>query len=182
MSITPKERKEIYQELKDYHKDMFKSLRLNEDHYDFIPKMAHYSSGLDGLHLGFFFSEISSGRDIYIELTSKDFKPSDPNRTLWKLKSNEFFDEEYHKIDGTPVRYMVSIEELEEVRKPLIEKIKVKTEPRKSISTYEKPVFVGDIELSEDCNFKDMTLRDYAAIQLQKPVSSKNWLNKIIET
>jgi hypothetical protein len=45
-----------------------------------------------------------------------------------------------------------------------------------------KPVSIVDILTGEDAPMSDMTIADFAAIMLKKPVSNKLWLNSLINS
>ena len=175
--LTPQERKARTAELYKFHKGTFKKLKIDDPLY--IPKMAHFVKGLSGMHMGFFESELSQGKDIYTERVSITHESEDPTRTLYKIEYNRFFDEEYAKSDLLPgggYRYFIPLEEMEEVVSAKKSKrIVQKEEPRKTI----KPL--TDFPVSnEDAPMSEMTIKDHAAITAWKPVSSKSWLNDII--
>ena len=164
IKLTPLARKEKVQELKMFHLETFKELNISESIY--IPKMAHFVTGLQGLHMGFFESEINHGQDVYTEKVSKVMESEDPQRVLYKYKYNPHFQEEYSTsapVSTGNVRYLVPVEELE-----IVDSSKL-----------------GDEEFNlmnpdEDLPLDQLTIRDLAALLLKKPVSKKVWLNQII--
>jgi hypothetical protein len=109
---------------------------------------------------------------VYIEFTSKELVPEDPERKLYKWRFNPHFEEEYEKTEPNPqtghVRYLIPVEELTVVKSQKTEEV---VQPEM------------DLELPDpnlDQPFDQMTIRDLAAILLKKPVSHKQWLNEII--
>ncbi len=111
--ITPKERKEATAELKRYHEDTFKKLGIEDP--AFIPKMAYAPAELDGLHMGFFTSELDNGVDVYTEKVSRYMESEDPMRTLYKWKYNPHFKSEYYSetISGGSIRHFIPLDEME---------------------------------------------------------------------
>ena len=161
---TPAERKQAVNNLRKYHENVFKSIGDPEGIY--IPKMAHYVTDLEGLHMGFFESELKNGNDIYTEMISKQLEPEDPNRTLYKLKDNPYFKEEYvvsEPFSNGHVRYYVPVTELEIIK----------------IDSEETSEF-NIIDPDQDARIEQITIRDLTAIMLKAPVSTKPWLNEII--
>lgn len=161
---TPNERKAKTAELLKTHAALFE--RLGVEDPNFIPKMAHHVSGLQGIHVGFFDNELEQG-DLYIEKVSKQLEPEDPDRTLYKLKYNKFWKEEFTPSDVKPTsstRYFVPMSDFEVVTLDVLKEtdITIPNDP------------------DSDLPLDQMTMRDYAAIQMQKPISNKQWLNDLI--
>jgi len=176
MSLTPEERKDRLKTLKDFHQETFRELGIADA--NFIPKLAYKYSGVTEKHIGFFPSEVGKGMDIYIELTSSDLLPEDPERTLYKWRFNPNYQEEYEALekDGT-TRYMIPVSEL----------ILMKNNAPEIIidQKYKEPNKVKEFSFSnadenEDAPISEITIRDYAAIIWKKPISNKNWLNNLI--
>jgi hypothetical protein len=74
------------------------------------------------------------------------------------------------------VRYLIPVSEL----------IKVTAEPKKTEPTKTEveglfPDFDGIMDADLDAPLSSLTVRDLAAILLQKPVSNKKWLNDLIK-
>ena len=186
MALTTKEggnqtsgfnRKEKTEELMKYHQKVFNVLGVSNPLY--IPKCAYRPYGKDELHMGFFKSELSRDQDIYTEYTSIALESEDPTRTLYKWKYNPFYDEEYETTEPNGqghVRYLIPVSEL----------IKVTAEPKKTEPTKTEveglfPDFDGIMDADLDAPLSSLTVRDLAAILLQKPVSNKKWLNDLIK-
>jgi len=162
---TPQERKERTAKLREQHEPVFKALDVPDAH--FIPKMAHHVSGLEGIHMGFFDSELKHGEDVYTEMISMQMEPEDPDRTLFKLRGNPHYNEEFAQSDPMPnghVRYYVPISELETVSVD-------------EISTED----FGLMDPNSDAPLSRLTIKDIAAIHWKKPVSEKSWLNDLIK-
>jgi hypothetical protein len=186
MALTTKEggnqtsgfnRKEKTEELMKYHQKVFSALGVPNPLY--IPKCAYRPYGKDELHMGFFKSELSRDQDIYTEYTSISLESEDPTRTLYKWKYNPFYDEEYETTEPNGqghVRYLIPVSELIKVTAET-----KKTEPTKTEVEGLFPDFDGIMDADLDAPLSSLTVRDLAAILLQKPVSNKKWLNDLIK-
>ena len=110
--MTSQERKAKVQELKKEHEDYFQTVGKINALY--IPKMAYRPSGKDELHVSFFPSELQKGRDIYTEFVSIDYDSEDPKRTLYLLKHNAHWAEEYEVVTSSSgfERHIVPVTEL----------------------------------------------------------------------
>lgn len=169
--------------LAQHHKDLFRKEGVVNP--KFIPRMSYNNQGEK--IVGFYAKEIYGEADIYTEFCSREYKPEDPKRTLWKWLYNPEFKTEYKQSDPHPAtgdrRYLVPVDELISVNEL--------HEPRHAVEddiieedVVEKEVvedfFEATTTAGEDVPYADMTLKDYAAIQWQKPVSSRPWLNDLI--
>jgi hypothetical protein len=168
ISITGnQDRKEKLKKLREFHQKTLNELGVPDA--IFIPKMAYTPTGKSELFIGFFNNEISKGQDIFTEFCSRDNDPEYEDRGLYRWKYNSHFEEEYEKTAPNStgsVRYLVPVSEL----------IKVK-----SYTQSESEVPFNIMDPDSDAPMDQMTLRDYAAIHLGKPVSMKPWLNEIIK-
>jgi len=110
--MTPAERKAKVQELRKEHEDYFQTTGNINALY--IPKMAYRPSGKDELHVSFFPSELQKGRDIHTEFVSIDYDSEDPKRTLYLLKHNAHWTEEYEIVTSSSgfERHIVPVSEL----------------------------------------------------------------------
>ena len=110
--MTPQERKAKVQELRKEHEDYFQTMGIINALY--IPKMAYRPSGKDELHVSFFPSELQKGRDIYTEFVSIDYNSEDPKRTLYLLKHNAHWAEEYEIVTSSSgfERHIIPVSEL----------------------------------------------------------------------
>ena len=110
--MTPQERKTKVLELKKEHEDYFQTIGNINALY--IPKMAYRPSGKDELHVSFFPSELQKGRDIYTEFVSIEYDSEDPKRTLYLLKHNAHWAEEYEIVTSSSgfERHIVPVSEL----------------------------------------------------------------------
>jgi len=130
---------------------------------------------MNELHVGFFQSEVKKGRDIYTEFTSIDIEPEDPERILYKWIFNYHYNEEYERTEPAAnghFRYLVPVSEL----------VKVDVEREEPTQGSLFPDFDEIMDPDQDAAFNQITLRDLAAIMLNKPVSHKQWLNEIIKS
>ena len=97
------------------HLPTFKRLKITDPY--FIAKSAWAPPG-EALKMQFFPNELKQGRDIYTELSDFNGVSEDPTHTLYKLKHNPFYAEEYPLEQKTSKSgndyevYVVPIEEL----------------------------------------------------------------------
>jgi hypothetical protein len=112
MGITPEQRKQKVNKLKEEHEDYFQT--IGNINALFIPKMAYRPPGKDDLHVSFFPSEMEKGQDIYTEFVSINYDSEDPKRTLYFLKFNPHWKEEYEMITSNSgfQRHLVPASEL----------------------------------------------------------------------
>ena len=110
--MTPQERKAKVLELRKEHENYFqKEGNINAL---YIPKMAYRPSGKDELHVSFFPSELQKGKDIFTEFVSIEYVSEDPKRTLYLLKHNAHWSEEYETVTSSSgfERHIVPVTEL----------------------------------------------------------------------
>ena len=110
--MTPAERKAKVKELFVEHENYFKSNKIKYPLY--IPKMAYRPPGKDEKHISFFPSELQKGEDIYTEFVSIEYESEDPKRTLYFLKHNPHWAEEYELVTSKSghERHIIPIGEL----------------------------------------------------------------------
>ena len=132
MGLTPTERKAKVAKLREEHEDYFqKEGKINAL---YIPKMAYRPSGKDEQHVSFFPSELEKGRNIYTEFVSIDYDTEDPKRTLYFLKHNPHWKEEYELVTSNSgfERHIVPVSELKIIndvnsrRSPIKNKVELK--------------------------------------------------------
>lgn len=180
--LTTDDRKEKVALLRLHHQPVFEALNISSA--TFIPKMAHFVSGLRGKHMGFFESELSHGNDVYTEMINRSWDSEDSTRTLYKYRSNPHFRDELATSDPDKngnVRYFVPMDELEIVEAP-IHKPKRKKKVGK-IQTRKPDTNINVSESgdeSEDFPMNEMTCKDYIAVHTGMPVSEKQWINDIV--
>ena len=63
--------------------------------------MAYRPTGKDDLHVSFFPSELEKNVDIYTEFVSIDYESEDPKRTLYLVKYNPHWKDEYEMITSS---------------------------------------------------------------------------------
>ena len=110
--MTPQERKAKIKDLYKEHDNYFTISKIDKPAY--IPKMAYRPAGKDDLHITFFPSEMENNMDIYTEFVSIEYESEDPKRTLYLLKYNPHWKEEYELITSNSgfQRHMVPASEL----------------------------------------------------------------------
>jgi hypothetical protein len=162
-----------YQLLEEKHKELFKKEGINGP-AKFIPRMAYFYEGEKIISL--YPSEINGAEDVYTEFVSKEYHPEDKDRKLYKWIFNADYQTEYKMSAPHPVtgdkRFLIPVEELIDVEAFHKEK---ELTSNTLLSDFDAEPSAGT-----DVPYADMTLRDYAAIQLKTPCSNKKWLNEII--
>ena len=115
MGMTPAERKAKVAKLREEHQDYFIANKMNDALY--IPKMAYRPGGKDELHVSFFPSELQKEKNIYTEFVSIDYDTEDPKRTLYLIKHNPHWKEEYELITSNSgfERHIIPVSELKVV-------------------------------------------------------------------
>jgi|TARA_R100000322_G_C5380662_1_gene175986 hypothetical protein len=129
--MTPAERKAKVAKLREEHQPYFDK---NNKHALYIPKMAYRPSGKDELHVSFFPSELQKEKDIYTEFVSIEYDTEDPKRTLYFLKHNPHWKEEYELVTSNSgfERHIVPVSELKIIndvnsrRSPIKKKVELK--------------------------------------------------------
>ena len=113
--MTPQERKAKVKKLLEEHADYFIGNKIEKPAY--IPKMAYRPNGKDELHVTFFPSELENNMDIYTEFVSIEYDSEDPKRTLYLLKYNPHWKDEYEMITSNSgfQRHMVPVGELKAI-------------------------------------------------------------------
>lgn len=173
----PEDKREKLRKLREFHQETLNELGV--PNAVFVPKMAYRPYGKTELHIGFFASEISKGEDVYVEFCSRENDPEDPLRRLYRWRFNPHFEEEYEKTEPNAVtgnvRYLIPVEELAVVK--VNEEVKPGITPNNTVLDFDSlPDPENDLPLDQ------LTIRDIAALLLQKPVSNKKWLNEIIKS
>lgn len=191
VKLSTAERREKTEELIKEH--LWKFQILEEEVPLYIPKSAYVPREKTEKFVSFFPSELIKQKDIYTEFVSYDLTPEDPNRTLYRLRYNPYFDEEYEKTEGASFRYLVPVKELEviEIKNPEVNEFENEFP---SFTTIKQISLTEDLfpeesekltkneeENEEDELMKNMTIRDFAAIMWNSPISNKQWLNKLIK-
>jgi len=208
-------RKEKEREFYMQHMETFKAIGLVDPF--FTLKTAFFKKGKYGRQSQFFEWELKKGEDIYIEFyenvyndkgANTDIIPMNEERTLFKLKYNPFYHEEYDvtetmEPDGKVDRkYLIPVSEMvvvlssgQEISYALYEKRKEDAkleipQLQKSLSVFPDfeeefaPKKEVELELANteiaDAPLSEITIRDLAAIMLMKPVSARPWLNDLI--
>lgn len=178
-------RDEYTKEITEYHKDV---LNMIEGDYLFIPKFAYYRKGStakDGKVVQFFENELDKNIDIYIERIDSNGEPEDPDRTLFRLRPNPFFREEYESEDKQSKKgndytvFLVPFEEFE------IVKIKEdNNQIEQSTATTKVVEETGAVIVTPNngaVSWNSLNARDRACIELKVPESDKQWLNELIK-
>jgi len=175
----PEDKRDKLKRLREFHQSELTKLGVPDA--VFIPKMAYTPYGKYEKHIAFFLSEINRGEDVFVEFCSKELDPEDPKRTLYKWLFNAHYQTEYdvteaHAITGH-VRYLIPVAEL------VIMKVNT---PEETVSIAEEKSANIEFSLDNpdegDVPMSQMSMRDYAAIHLKKPVSRKKWLNELISS
>jgi hypothetical protein len=169
------DKKTRMQNLVEYHQKTFKALGVDDPL--FVPTMAYKPYTKTELHVSLFPSQLKKGQDIYTEFVNKEFEPETEERTLYKWKYNKYWEEEYDSVElenSSDRRYLIPVSELTAVA--------VLTDVPDESTIISFDTFDEIMDPDEDCPVDRITLRDLAAIMLNKPVSRKKWLNQIIKS
>ncbi len=184
--LTTTDKRENGKKLREFHQPTFEKLGLvNPTLYG---KLVYHPTGRSELYTSFFHSEISRGNDIYIEATTRDIVPEKEDRALYQWKFNPHFAEEYEKtseLDLAKVRYLIPLSELIVVKRYTQDEVNpiIETDAEKEIIENSDFDFSNPVTLTDkESPITEMTIRDFAAIILKKPVSKKEWLNEIIKS
>lgn len=169
--------------MREYNSEVIQSLGISP--YDFNMK-SQFLDDYKRLVVGVFPSEFKRPKGFYFELIDSDLNPIDPDRKIYKIPYTESFDGEYElNAKGS---YLVPIEDLKVVHRSsiLISKEGAFSEPTGGFKvTAKAQQELNNISkvptLTEDAPYSEMTIRDYFAIKVNKPVSNKNWLNELIK-
>jgi len=166
-TLSRESKNEIVKEMRSFHEETMNRHSRGVKHY-FYPKVPFLRT--NGMRvIGMFRSELEKpDENVYIETINLSYEPLDKRRTLYRLRYNPYFKEEYEHVGND--RYNVPMEELE-----IVWQLPEET----SVDTAQLPLLY-DAEIMEDNNLTQMTIRDLAAILLRKPVSSKTWLNELV--
>jgi len=178
IKLTSAERREKTEILIQEHLWKFDVLKITNPL--FIPKSAYIPRGKNEHFISFFPSELNRNEDIYTEFVSYDLVSEDTERTLYKLKVNPFYDEEYEKTDDANFRYLVPVKELEKI---VISNPDAEFSELDDLITLKKPETKIETNVYDeltDIPLSEISVRDFAAIMLKKPISNKDWLNKLI--
>lgn len=172
------DKREKLKNLRQFHQQTLDKLGVSDA--VFIPKMAYIPYGKTEKYIAFFQSEINKGVDVFVEFCSKDNDPEYEDRGLYKWRFNPHYEEEYEKTEPNPQtghrRYLVPIAELQKIKD-------YSQADNNTISTMDVVTSIPFdlMDPDTDAPFDQMTIRDYAAIHLRKPISNKQWLNELIK-
>lgn len=130
--------------------------------------------------MSFFFSEVSEGKDLYIENCNADNSPIDPQRRLYKWRFNPFFNdasEGYEKTDrldknGKP-HYLIPIDELVLVISYPEGKPVLASHDKVLLDTKNVQVQTPVKKYTLDSPVNGMTVREVATVILQELINSK---------
>ena len=160
--MTPERRKELIEELRKEHQPYFD--KIGKSNAIFLPKMAYKPSGKDDIHISFFESELKKECDIYTEFVDIQYNPEDPKRTLYLVRYNPFWQEEYEIIKSKSgyERHFIPVKEIKVINdmsdrlryKPV--ETAINTEPVAAIETNNN--MDNLIKVLEDINYSLQTL------------------------
>jgi len=164
---TTDERKKFISNLREFHQSYFDS--IDEPHARFIVKMLF---GWPPDRAKFYESELTNNSSLFVEWVSRDYVP-EHDRDLYKYNYTANYLTEFTKEinEKGVVMYIVPLSNFTLIKPG----INAKEEKKKEIAS--------DFEMinpDEDCSLSEMTIRDLSAILLKRPVSRKEWLNKLI--
>ena len=178
-----KEREELLQRARNYHRNLINDLKINETDFT-IKKIFRHEGKIVVPIMGY---EFQKPKGLYFEVVKGDYSGfADDNRTVYRLPNSE--KEEAIEDPVYEDRYLVPLEVLRTVDPhsvaiskeaavmsgdPILKKMKEESTP----STMK----IFSTKTTDDAPYTDMTIRDYFAIHTGKPVSNKEWLNDLIK-
>ena len=136
-------------------------------------------------------SELSSGKDFYVELFNWDHEHYDRSyRKLYRLVSNlnwKLNGKKYVEVpsDGkTSATYAVKLSDLELVNATPITAAYADINNKVAYAEIgdDEPMFDDLFTEKEDAHYSSMTMRDHYCITHNVPLSNKKWLNELIKT
>ena len=117
--------------------------------------------------VGIFPSEFKKENGFFLEFIDSNLDPTDKERKLYRLQPTENYEDIYNLLQSGS--YAVPLEDLEVASIPVKENKK------------DFEVNFDTLDDVKDDNISNMTITDFAAIMWMKPVSTRSWLNKLIE-
>jgi len=170
--LTPEDKKAKIKILREFHQSKLDKLGVPDA--VFFPKLQYKPTGKNELYISFFPSEFRAKEDIYMEFVNIDYDPETEERDLYKWRWNPYFEEEYEKTEvkgkSTDPRYLVKVSELILIKEPI-----------KTAAAIDTVLLLNLPNPEVDLPFDQLTVRDLACIMLNKPMSTKQWLNEIIK-
>ena len=154
-------KKEKIAALKTKHEPLFEKLGVTNP--IFLPKTVFGTPKV----LYLFPSELRHERDIYTEMVDKDYNSEDPDRVLYRWKYQADYATRYQQKEFRNSGDYMSVVPFTE-----LERIEAEDEAEE----------FGIPDPDEDAPISELTIRDLAAILTGKPVSHKEWLNKIMKS
>jgi len=171
-TLTAAQKKEKIEKMRLYHQTILEHFNVPDK--DFNVKVAF--TYRDEKVIGVFPSEFNKKNGFYFEFVDSRLDPTDPQRKLWMLQYRENYEDVYNLLPSGS--YAVPLSDIEEVViKRNIPTINLDYGPKNFDEAFDTDV----TEENDDENHTKMTIRDLAAILWQRPVSKKNWLNKLVE-
>ena len=119
--------------------------------------------------VGLFANECTKPNGFYFEFVDSELDTTDPERTVYVIKERANYENVYKLLAWG--QYAVPIEELEVAPKPT---------KFKQVLNYDAEKLNVENVKKDDDHFSKMTIRDFAAIIWQEPVSDRNWLNDLV--
>lgn len=178
--------------IREHHSELISDLGVSMN--DFHLKMVFYSSKGERV-VGIFPNEFCKEKGFYFEIIDRNYEPADSERKVYRVPFNSSFSEEYELTEKGS--FLIPIDELRTVN-PVsvgITKLPAAASSDRVLGTkksadagfagisadYRNSDF-GNNSPAEDAPYESMTIRDFYAIQSGKPVSCKDWLNKLIQS
>lgn len=191
---NPKEwKKQKLDQIRAYHMPLINDLAISP--LDFNMKIAFYDS-YGRQVVGVFASEFKKDKGSFFEMVNREFDPLDEERRVYRVARNDNFDEEY-QMNPKRTAYLVPVEELRLVNPQSVAISKSSAvlsndrffskntvaapvaEPKPQTLFSSKPATTSTVA-EPDVPYSEMTLRDYIAIHTGRPVSQKDWVNKLV--
>lgn len=159
--MTPEEKGEIINSFRQYHMPFLTFNNIPLSDFNVKAVFTHNYKKV----VGIFPNEFRKKNGFYFEMIDTYLQPLDADRKLYRVVPRENYENVYEMTKkGT---FAVPLDELEEVVLPIMDQ---------AAPEYVFKTFMDDT----DEHYAKMTIRDFAAIVQWKPVSTKDWINKMI--
>lgn len=163
--------------LREYHKQTLQEMNAPETSLD--GKMAFTYNGRKVVTA--FGNQLNRESGYFFEITDNQNNPVDPKRTLYWIRPNANFDEEYEEQADKNLSLNYDTPEKKMYYYPLEEAVPVTKGQRAAAAIMKgKEVLLDQIDTTvpnEDMDFSKLTILDLLAIVQCEPVSNKKFLN-----
>jgi len=160
--LTKEEKEQKLLDAREYHKDILQHYNAKATDFNFKKEFMDARQKV----VGIFPSEFKKDNGFFLEFIDSNLDPTDKERKLYRLQPTENYEDIYNLLQSGS--YAVPLEDLEVASIPVKEKKK------------DFEVNFDTLNEIKDDNISNMTITDFAAIMWMKPVSTRPWLNNLI--